>query len=90
MSDKCIPSSTLKSVERVPALDYLGRYGAGPLFVGSVGAEWEHFSSAEREQSALKIVSNLGESGVREILVYDKSRRIALRFAEGPPPRIGF
>ena len=68
---------------------YRDDFGPSPLFIGTVGAEWEQLSSAEREQSAREIVTRLGESGVREILVYDAGRRTALHFAEGLPLRIG-
>jgi hypothetical protein len=68
---------------------YRGGFGTGSLFVGTVGTAWQNLSRAERERSAEQIVTRLEGAGLREILVYDERRRIALHFAEGLPLRIG-
>jgi hypothetical protein len=67
---------------------YRSDFGSGPLFIGTVGNEWQYLSTSDQRRSADEIISRLGESGAREILIYDDQRRIALHSAVGLPLRI--
>jgi hypothetical protein len=84
-----LSDAELQSISPQIASGYRSERGAGSLFIGTVGTAWGHLEPAERSRSVDEILSGLDESGLREILLYDDSRRIALHFAEGLPLRVG-
>jgi hypothetical protein len=83
-----VPRSELQALS--PALDsgYRDQRGAGPLFIGTVAADWEFLPPDQRERNAWEIVDQLTDSGVREIVLYGSERRIAMHYADGLPIRI--
>ncbi len=83
-----LPRSQLHSVSTVLDSGYRDQRGTGPLFIGSVAADWEFLRPEQRETSAWEIIDHLTEAGVHEILLYGAERRIAMHYAEGLPVRI--
>ena len=71
------------------ASGYRDASGSGGLFVGTVKNEWSRLSSGERARDGRQIVARLARVGVREVLLFDESRRIALHHGVGLPLRIG-
>jgi hypothetical protein len=68
---------------------YRDAAGKGALFVGTVGPEWGRYSMAQRERDAKNIVAKLQPTGVREVLLYDAARRVAVHHSEGRPLAVG-
>lgn len=68
---------------------YRDHGGADSLFIGTVGPEWLDQSLSQRESDAKKIVEKLQHTGVREVLLYDGARRVAVHHAEGLPLHVG-
>jgi hypothetical protein len=67
---------------------YRNGSGSGPLFVGTLAEAWEGLTAAEREQSARHLSVVLRRGGVREMILYDAARRIAVHAADPLPLRI--
>ena len=83
-----VPRAELQALSTALDSGYRDQRGAGPLFIGTVGADWEFLSPDQRERNAWEIVDQLTDSGVREIVLYGSERRIAMHYADGLPIRI--
>jgi len=83
------------SVQELAALSpqiasgYRSGSGSGPLFVGTVKEGWAKRPYDERGEAARHMIDRLARSGVREVLLLDEARRIAVHHADGIPLRIG-
>jgi hypothetical protein len=62
---------------------YRNGRGEGPAFVGTLRAQWESLSPADREASAHAIEDALLERGISEFMFFDKGRELKLRYANG-------
>ena len=57
--------------------------GAGPSFIGTLGPSWEQLSAAEQRAEAERLVQALHGTGVREVMTFDRARRLEIQAASG-------
>ena len=62
---------------------YRNGRGEGPAFVGTLRAQWETLSAAEREASGRAIEEALLAEGISEFMFFDERRQLMLRYAKG-------
>jgi hypothetical protein len=53
--------------------------GSGTGFVGTLGDGWEQLSPSKQEAAAGRLVRTLQAKGVREVMIYDDSRRLRIQ-----------
>jgi hypothetical protein len=61
---------------------------SGPLFIGTVTADWSRLSPPAQKRSADEILAKLGPSGVRELMLYDSANRLVVHQATSSRARI--
>jgi hypothetical protein len=73
-----------------PQLDsgYRDRHGSGPLFIGTVSPGWKALPPAEREEKAKTLVKRLTESGVRQVMLFDRAHRLEVQYSAGQPVQV--
>jgi len=62
---------------------YRNGEGEGPAFVGTLRAQWEGLSAADREASAHAIEEALLDRGISKFMFFDKRRELKLQYADG-------
>jgi hypothetical protein len=78
-----LPASLLVQLSTHLESGYRDGAGLGPRFFGTVSQDWNGLSATSQQEEALQIADRLRWSGVEEVMLFDKGRRLVARSLRG-------
>ncbi len=70
----------LRILSPLLAQGYRNQAGKGPVFIGTLASQWDELERSQRKQGAETIHTRLGLVGVRELMLFDATKRLQVHY----------